>query len=295
MAEAAPFVSVIVPTWHDWGALAQCLDCLAAQTLPAEGFEILIANNNPEEALPPGYALPANARAIWQPKPGSYAARNAALGAARGAVLAFTDSDCRPEPEWLEAALAFFDRNPGIDRIGGAVVVTPKGADWTLPELYDRIFGLRQERYVPRGYAATANLIVRREVFARVGGFDEDLYSSGDKEWNLRAQGSGSRIALGEDVRVRHAARSSFEALKKKRLRVAGGRFRMKRKHERRIWLPSPKYFFPALSALKRIRREPGLTRGQVLRLWALDYELRRAELRELISIRKSRGATRRE
>ena len=295
MAEGGPRVSVIVPTYRDWDALAACLSCLRAQSLDPAAFEILVANNNPDAALPADFAPPPNARVIWQPKPGSYAARNAALREARGAVFAFTDSDCRPEPDWLENALALLDRHGEVDRIGGAVIVTPNGADWTLPELYDRTFGLRQDRYVPRGYAATANLIVRRALFERVGPFNEDLYSSGDKEWNLRAQAAGSRIVLGEDVRVRHAARSSFEALKKKRLRVAGGRFRMKGKHERRLWIPSPKYLFPAFSALKRIRREPGLTRGQVIRLWAMDYALRRAELRELIAIRKSRGDTRRE
>ncbi|MGC9420379.1 MAG: glycosyltransferase [Rhodovulum sp.] len=288
-------VSVIVPTYRDWKALAGCLSCLAAQTLSRQDFEILIGNNNPEEPAPEGFDLPPNARLVWQPKPGSYAARNAAARSARGAVLAFTDSDCRPEPDWLQNALALLDAAAYVDRIGGVVILEPNGAEWTLPELYDRVFGLRQERYVRRGYAATANLIVRRDLFERVGPFEESLYSSGDKEWNRRAQALGSRIVLGTDVRVRHPARMTFEALKKKRLRIAGGRFRTKGKHEKRLWIPSPKYLFPALSALRRIAREPGLTGHQVLRLWAMDYALRRAELRELIAIRQSHGQTRRQ
>lgn len=290
---AAPRASVIVPTYRDWDALSACLDCLRAQTLAPEAFEILVANNNPVEAPPQGIAMPDNARLIWQPKPGSYAARNAAVAAARAEVLCFTDSDCRPAPDWLEKALALLDRAPEVDRIGGRVILEPRGAEWTIPELYDRISALRQDRYVARGYAATANLIVRRAVFDRVGPFDETLYSSGDKDWNLRATAAGFSIVYGEEVRVHHPARDSIEALRAKRRRLAGGRFLLKGKHERRFWIPSPKWLFPGFHALRRISAEPGLTRAQVFRLWMVDYAMRRAELREQIAIRRKRKGRR--
>lgn len=287
----SPRFSVIIPTYNDWDALGQCLETLAAQTVESEAFEIVIGNNNPAPGVPDHVTLPPNARVVHQPKPGSYAARNAAVAEARGEVLCFTDSDCRVESDWLEQAGVLLDQ--GVDRIGGVVVMTPAGDEWTVPELYDRIFGLRQARYVERGYAATANLIATRALFDKVGPFNEELYSSGDKEWNLRATTAGSRIVLGEKVRVRHSARGSFDALKRKRLRIAGGRFRMKGKDKRRIWIPSPKYYFPAISALKRIWAEPGLTTGQRLKVWAMDYRLRRAELREYHRIRAGKSARR--
>jgi len=283
--------SVIIPTYKDWAALAQCLDALAGQTVGPEAFEIVIGNNNPEAALPEGVVLPPNARVVHQPRPGSYAARNAAVGAACGDVLCFTDSDCLPEPDWLENAGALFDREREADRIGGGVVLIPKGEDWTLPELYDRIFGLRQERYVAHGYAATANLIVRRTLFERVGPFNEDLYSSGDKEWNRRAGAVGSRIVLGRDVLVRHPARASYAELEKKRLRVAGGRLRMK---GARRGLSLMKYRLPSLPALGRILVEPEVALTDKLRLWEMDTRLRRAELAEYRRIGADAG-TRRE
>jgi len=294
MPEPAPRASVIVPTYRDWEALAACLACLEAQTVPAQDIEILIANNNPEEAVPESVTLPPNARIVWRPKPGSYAARNAAVAVARGAVLCFTDSDCRPESDWVANALALFDRQPEVDRIGGAVILTPKGESWTTPELYDRIFGLRQERYVARGYAATANLVVRRDLFDRAGPFDDSLYSSGDKEWNRRAEAAGSRIVLGEDVRVRHPARDSVAALAKKKRRVLGGRVRMKSKGRLTLLLKTPKYLIPSLAALGRILSEPGLSARERLQLAALDYRLRQEERREVVSVALNRQTARR-
>jgi glycosyltransferase involved in cell wall biosynthesis len=89
--------SVVVPTYSDWEALQGCLDALAAQTAPASSFEVLVANNNRDPEPPPDLRLPANARLVHASDPGSYSARNAALREARGDVLFFTDSDCRPE------------------------------------------------------------------------------------------------------------------------------------------------------------------------------------------------------
>ena len=73
MIDAGPEidVSVIVPTYRDWTALQDCLDALAGQTVEADRFEILVANNNPAVDLPEDLHIPRNARVVWQPKPGS--------------------------------------------------------------------------------------------------------------------------------------------------------------------------------------------------------------------------------
>ncbi|PTQ75480.1 glycosyltransferase [Celeribacter persicus] len=288
-----PRFSVILPTYQDWSALAGCLEALSRQTVGAEAFEIVIGNNNPAADLPADFKLPSNAKVVHQPKPGSYAARNAAVAQAQGALLCFTDSDCRPKSDWLEQAENLFARAPDANRIGGHVEMTSVGPEWSVPELYDRIFNLRQERYVPNGYAATANLIVKRPFFERVGPFNEELFSSGDKEWNKRATALGDRILYGENVCVEHPARNDFATLRKKHFRVAGGRFRMKGRDRKRLWIPSPKYFFPALSSLKRILAEPGISGRQRFLIWRMDYRLRREELREYFRIRSGESAKR--
>lgn len=270
--------SVIVPTYGDWDALAGCLACLAAQTVPAEAFEIVVADNNPGSAPPPALVLPANARRVHEPAPGSYAARNAAAATARGDILFFTDADCRPEPEWIAAGLAAFDADPTLARAAGAIVMTAAGPEWTAPEIYDRLFNLRQARYVARGYAATANLAVRRATFARVGPFDARLRSSGDKEWNGRATALGLPIAFVAAMRVRHPARASFDALAAKRARVAGGKAALRRRTGLAARLSLLRLALPSSSAVRRILAEPGLGLAMRLELLCLDWRLQRAE-----------------
>jgi GT2 family glycosyltransferase len=278
MTAAGPRVSVIVPTYGDWEPLAGCLACLAAQTVAAEAVEIIVADNNPATAPAPDLALPANARIVREPAPGSYAARNAAAATATGAFLFFTDADCRPEPDWIAAGLAAFDADPTLGRAAGAIVMTAAGPDWTAPELYDRLFNLRQARYVARGYAATANLAVRRAVFERVGPFDAGLRSSGDKEWNGRATALGVPIAFVAAMRVRHPARASFEALAGKRARVAGGKAALHRKSGLGARLSLLRFALPSASAVRRILAEPGLTPAMRLDLLRLEWRLQRRE-----------------
>lgn len=275
---APPRASVIIPTYGDWDALAGCLAALAAQTVAPADVEIIVADNNPAHAPPPGLTLPANARVVHEPAPGSYAARNAAAADARGAVLFFTDADCRPEPDWLAAGLVAFDADPALGRAAGPIELTPAGPEWTAPEIYDRLFNLRQARYVARGYAATANLAVRRAAFDRVGPFDAALRSSGDKEWNGRATALGIPIAYVAPMRVRHPARASFEALAAKRARVAGGKTALRRKAGLRLRLSLLRFALPSSSAVRRILAEPGLTAAMRLDLLGLDWRLQRAE-----------------
>src|SRR5919199_563367 len=111
-ARARPSVdlvaSVIVPVRNDRGAhLRRLIDALARQTIGRERFEIVIGDDGSRDgstkALPTADGW---VRVLPGPALNSYAARNRAARAARSPVLAFCDSDCLPEPGWLEAGLA---------------------------------------------------------------------------------------------------------------------------------------------------------------------------------------------
>ena len=86
---AAPRVSVIVPTYRDWDRLALLIASLAAQDWPVDKLEIIVVNNDPDEAPPETLQVPANARILTEAGKGSYAARNAGLAQARGEIAAY--------------------------------------------------------------------------------------------------------------------------------------------------------------------------------------------------------------
>lgn len=213
-----PLVSVVVPVRDD-DRLRSCLDALAAQTLPAAAVEVVVVDNG--SAAP--VTVPAGVRLLTEPRRGSYAARNRGLAACRAPVVAFTDADCLPAPEWLECGLAALASGPDV--VTGPVEVFP-----AVPgrpggfELYDALTAFPQEHFVARfGFGVTANLLVRRPVFDAVGPFDPTLRSGGDAEWGERATAAGHPPAYRPEVLVRHPARRSLAELVEKTRRTTRG------------------------------------------------------------------------
>ncbi len=124
MIKNMPFVSVIIPTYHDWERLGYvCTNALfKKQTYPKDHFEAIIINNAPEDSSPE-FNLPDNFKIISESKPGSYAARNKGVSVARGEIIAFTDSDCIPCPDWIEQGVKFFgERRSTCCRKSGAIL-----------------------------------------------------------------------------------------------------------------------------------------------------------------------------
>jgi cellulose synthase/poly-beta-1,6-N-acetylglucosamine synthase-like glycosyltransferase len=213
-SSGAPVVSVIVPHYNDLDNLAACLDLLDRQTLPRDRYEIVVADNNSRCGLAAvADVCGERARAIPAPIQGAGEARNAATAAARGAALAFIDSDCRPEPQWLERGVAAL---ADAEVAGGRVVVTVEDRDRPTPvEAFELAFAFNTRRYVlERHFSVTANMFVRRDVFKAVGPFRTRV--SEDLDWGLRAHRLGYRLAYAPDAVVAHPARRDWDELVRK-------------------------------------------------------------------------------
>lgn len=176
-------VSVVVPTFRRPDLLARCLEALAAQDFPPTEWEILIADDaaSPATRAQVEAAAPALSPVAVRYLPitrtqGPAAARNAGWHAARGGIIAFTDDDCVPEPGWLTAGVACFDR-PEVDAVGGRIIV-PLPPD---PTDYERdAAGLERAEF------ATANAFCRREALAAVGGFDQRFTAAWREDSDLQ-------------------------------------------------------------------------------------------------------------
>lgn len=217
-AIAKPRISVLIPVYRDWTGLESCLAALAAQTWPADDFEVLVISNDTE--APPALSRP-GVQLLHEPQGHSYAARNAGLAAARGEVLAFTDADCRPEPTWLAAGWHALQSDQTASLAGGNVRVAVTRR--SVATDYDESFAFKQAESVRNGSSVTANLFVRRTVFDAVGPFNATLQSGGDFELCRRARQAGFRLVYADQAVVQHPARDSLSALFRKNRRVAGG------------------------------------------------------------------------
>ncbi len=216
-------LSVIVPTWRDTLAVRLTAQRLLPQLQP--GDELLIVDNGSLEQhdevraeLPLHPSLTVLHCAIR----GSYAARNRGAAAATGDVLAFTDAGCVPNARWLAAVRQHFEQ-PRAARVTGPILMTYGGRRPTLFALVDEAMHLHQNRYVGEGWAATANLAMRRSAFEASGGFDPCLLSGGDHEFGVRCMAAGIDIAWQPEMSVEHEARATLAELLIKRRRIIEG------------------------------------------------------------------------
>jgi glycosyltransferase involved in cell wall biosynthesis len=205
-----PKVSIITPVRNGARDIAELIACLERQTLARAEFELVIADDGSTEGSTDGVSTPdGHIRVAPGPPRNSYAARNRAVAASRGGILAFCDADCRPEPEWLERGLAALE---SADLVAGRFrydVPSPRTA-WTL---IDMDGSKDHEHSVRVGLAETANLFCTREFFDRMGGLDGTIAEYGDYEFVERCVRAGASLVYAPDAVVWHPARVTGKSL----------------------------------------------------------------------------------
>lgn len=219
--EDKAFVSVIVPVYNGARHIQTCVEALLNQTYPRTRYEVLVVDNastDSTRALVERYPVKLLTEDQIQ---SSYAARNRGLQHASGEVIAFTDSDCIPVPQWIEEGVRVL-QSQSVDLLGGGVCFT-YSARRTGAEIWDSLTNMQIEQNIrERRVAKTANLFVRSSVFERIGCFPNHLRSGGDVIWTSRATRKGFRLEYAPAAEVKHPARQ-MGALLRKQYRVGKG------------------------------------------------------------------------
>lgn len=201
-----PVVSIVVPVRNGAAYLRALLEALSRQTLPRERFEVLVGDDGSTDGGTDGLeTADGRVRVLAGPPTNSYAARNRAARAARGRVLVFCDADCLPEPGWLEAGIAALG-DADVAAGGIRYAVPLRRTVWTLLDI--ETFK-DHERQVTAANAETCNLFVRRELFERLGGFDDSLPEHGDFDFASRAVASGAKLTYAPEALVLHPTRDA--------------------------------------------------------------------------------------
>lgn len=221
-----PFVSVIIPVFNDSARLKSCLQALEAQTYPQDSYEVIVIDNNSTEDISAIATEFKQVKFDFETKPGSYAARNKGIFVAKGDILAFTDSDCLPNFNWIEEGVRCLLSTDNCGLVGGTIKFYFKDRkNPTAAELYDSHNSLQQQNYIEeKKYAATANMFTFKHIVEKIGLFDSDLKSGGDREWGTRVSDAGYKLLYSEDAIVKHPARS-FHNLASKVIRITEGHF----------------------------------------------------------------------
>lgn len=219
-------VGVVIPVFNDWERLQRCLSAVALQSYPASLVQIRVVNNGSSD-WPASPVFPVHVDVIQHRRPGSYGARNRAALGWDVDVLAFTDADCEPAPEWLDQAVAAMYAFGAASPLLVAGHIALQAASVTAPstgEQLDQILGFDQKRTVSRaGFGVTANLFVAQFIFDELGGFRRHTRSGGDRDFCERALAHGYQLIYVAGALVNHPARPWPQLLAKQR-RIVGGR-----------------------------------------------------------------------
>lgn len=220
------FVSVIIPVFNDSERLKQCLQRLYVQSYPYSEYEIIVVDNNSTENIYSVCQQFPNVQYIQEPKQGSYAARNQGLAIAKGEIIAFTDSDCLPEIDWItQGVKALSSSDAAI--VAGHIEFYFSKAKPSIAEYVDSVIHLKQQRYAKEGFAATANLFTFAWVFKQFGSFP-DVQSLGDQQWGKWVSSEGYDVIYSADAVVHHPARSGSSLLRKVRFQARCQHFSVK-------------------------------------------------------------------
>jgi len=195
-------VSVIIPTLNEENAIGRCLDALCAQDLPRPSFEVIIVDNGSSDGtlrIAESYRDRLNLRLIQQKGVYISALRNLGATQARGDFLFFLDADCLAPRGWLADGIRHL-AEANHDPVGGHYEIPPDST-WIARIWHeDREAGkLGEVTYLPGG-----DLIIRREVFARLGGFDASLQTNEDCEFCRRARANGLKVWAVRELSVIH-------------------------------------------------------------------------------------------
>jgi GT2 family glycosyltransferase len=216
-ADAFPPISVVVCTRDRPDSIGRTLDSIAKQRYPR--FEVLIIDQSRGEhtrrLVDEFRPRIAELRYMHLERPGLSHAYNTAIRASNARMLAFTDDDAVAPPDWLKSIAAAFANHPGVALLYGQVLIPEELAgrenqDGVTPGLPIPRRRLLDRRHGFQVFGMGANFAARRDLFDRVGGFDEvlgggaPLQSSQDFDFGYRVFKSGDSTLLEPDVVVYH-------------------------------------------------------------------------------------------
>jgi succinoglycan biosynthesis protein ExoA len=216
-----PFISVIIPCRDESAYLGACLDSILECRYPRDRMEVLVADGMSRDGtreLASSYAArDARVRCIDNPRRITPAALNRALELARGDVIVRLDAHSTISPGYLARAVECLESS-GASNVGGVMhTITRDRGPFAEPirlVLASR-FGVGNSHF--RTGSSKARWVDTvfggcwpREVFRRIGSFNEHLERSQDIEFNLRLRRAGGKILLTSGMEIRYYARATL-------------------------------------------------------------------------------------
>lgn len=240
-------ISIIIPNLNS-PIIDQTIDSLLHQSSPYP-YEIVVVGQDKHGLIE---RFCTRVKFIKTDKPVNAAiARNIGITSSKGDFLLFLDSDCVPDPGWVEVLISYLEK--GWDVVGGGVRIKQKeylSLVYNLSMFHEFLWN-QEERKV--NYLPTLNLAVKRTVFNSIGGMNEKLDRSQDLEWTMRMAKEGIRVCFHPKASIVHKpVVKNFKSIRKQFNRSGYFSFQVRKNYQRTfsLFLLQKAWFWRWLSPL---------------------------------------------
>jgi len=226
LTPAAPSLSIIIPALNEHHFIGKCLDSLLQQDYPVDQVEILVIDGRSQDdtrQIVEDYSRRyPQVRLLDNPRKITPAALNVGVRNSRAPIIVRIDAHCEYARDHVSRCVKLL-KESGADNAGGALD-TVAGADTTIAKAIaycqGSSFGFggakyRQEGGKPGPSDTAAFGTYHRELFDKIGLFDEDLLRNQDFEFNCRIISNGGMVYCDPSIKVTYFSRPTLSTFLK--------------------------------------------------------------------------------
>jgi succinoglycan biosynthesis protein ExoA len=240
MSSMLPTVSVVVPCRNEKEHIEACVLSILTQDPLSGGIEILVvdgmSDDGTRDILERLAQEDSRVRRIDNPNRITPCGMNAGIRAARGRYIAIMGAHNHYAQDYLRQSVHVLEQT-GADNVGGAMIC--EATSWlqrAIAAAHHSPFSVGGARWHNPSYEGPADTVFggvyRREVFAQIGLFDEELVRNQDDEFNLRLTRAGGKIWQSPRIKSCYRPRQSLGGLFRQYLQYGYWKVRVIQKHK---------------------------------------------------------------
>lgn len=240
MNQNNPFFSIVIPTYSRPERLATCLQSIAQLEYPCDRFEVIVVDDGSEpplDSVVAPFQNQLNLTLLRQPNSGPATARNTGAAHAQGKYLVFTDDDCMPTPNWLQALERGFITIPDCLIGGRTFNALPDNLYSTASQLLlDYLYGYYNADPEQARFFASNNFALPADYFRQIGSFDTSfpLAAGEDRELCDRLVHNGYSMVYVPDANIYHAHKLTLRSFWRQHFNYGRGAFHFHQVRARR-------------------------------------------------------------
>ena len=239
--------SVVIAVRNEKRLIKRCIESVLSQDFIKNDFEIIIADgmsNDGTYEILKDLKIKHNFTLLRNEKINAAAGRNLGIKKSKGKYIVFIDGDAIPEKNWLKTIKSTLNKYKDAIGVGGPdllphdstykekslgrIMTSPLARGGKLnPSTQHSL--MEEEKYV--GHIPTCNLCLRREVFDKIGYFDENFVKGQDLELNYRINKNGFKLLYSPNIKVLHYRKNTIRSFSRQIYKWAKAKVAVIKKH----------------------------------------------------------------